>query len=503
MRKVKGMIAICLLMSLMLSVLPFPSMATTSSDPFVITMLNTYFSAEPPPDDHEIYKMIEEETGAVFDTTWIPAAAYREKVTLALASGDLPMVINGKSETRTPIMLDAQRQGIFWELTDDVLAQCPSFLNKLDPKINNNLKVDGKLYALYEERPIGRSATVYRKDWLVRLGLEVPYTLEDYDKVIRAFAKADFDGNGKEDTGLFTTNGFIFPQLTMFALANGGVNTWRIEDGKFIHEVLTPEYQKTLNLFRQWYQDGLINKDFVALSATQDVFDAFQAQKTGIALCLPLDDSLKQAAVLALDPNAEVAVIPYLIDKNGKKFINGGTGHSGGFFFTKAAIPDKETLVRVLQVFDKIAEPEGRITDASVWGLEGRHFTLEDGMMVQTAAQKELNNNEVMNFVQYRVTFDHRASWDNAKVSQLQLDVINGWKENESMAVTDPALPLISETYVEEGTQLDNQRKDAIIKYIMGELDQEGFDAAIDQWNNDGGAKVAEEYTQAYALSIQ
>ncbi len=465
-----------------------------------ITMLTTYFSSEPPPNDHEIYKMIKEETGATFKTTWIPAAAYKEKINLVLASGDMPMVINGKGETRSANMLDAQRAGVFWELTDEVLSQGKYFINKLDPKVNGNLRVEGKLYTLYEERPLARSATIYRKDWLDKLGMQVPYTPEDYDRVVRAFATKDLDGNGKQDSfGLFTTNGFIFPQVTSFAIAFGGCNGWKEENGKFTPEFSTPEYMKALDLFRSWYKDKIINPDFVALNATQDIFDAFQAQKSGLMLCEPLDDSLKQGAVLKLDPNARVAVIPYMKSEDGKNVINGGSGHSGGFFFTKKGIKDKETLIDVLKVFDKMSEPEGKVVNAYVWGLEGRHYTMVNGKRVQTAEQKELNNVECMNFVQYLCAFDSRATWSNADVSQLQLDVINGWNENGDYAVMDPSLPLISTMYIEKGSQLDKINKDAIMKYIMGELDKQGFENQIKKWHDNGGNAIISEFEAGYA----
>lgn len=60
-----------------------------AEEPFVITMLTNYVSFEAPPADHEIFKIIEEETGAKFDVTWIPDSGYNEKVLLTLASGDM------------------------------------------------------------------------------------------------------------------------------------------------------------------------------------------------------------------------------------------------------------------------------------------------------------------------------------------------------------------------------------------------------------------------------
>ncbi|MDT2194410.1 hypothetical protein [Paenibacillus larvae] len=39
-----------------------------------------------------------------------------------------------------------------------------------------------------------------RKDWLDRLGLEPPVTIEEYEKVIEAFATQDPNGSGEQDT---------------------------------------------------------------------------------------------------------------------------------------------------------------------------------------------------------------------------------------------------------------------------------------------------------------
>lgn len=165
-----------------------------AEEPFVITMLTNYVSFEAPPADHEIFKIIEEETGAKFDVTWIPDSGYNEKVLLTLASGDMPMVFNACNQTRKPAMLEAQRAGIFWELTPELLSEFPT-LSNLNPAINKNLMVDGKLYCLYRERPVGRSNIVFRKDWIEKMNLPVPQDIESLDKVLRAFTTQDPDGN--------------------------------------------------------------------------------------------------------------------------------------------------------------------------------------------------------------------------------------------------------------------------------------------------------------------
>ena len=43
----------------------------------------------------------------------------------------------------------------------------------------------------------------YRQDWLTKLNLQVPTTVDEYYNVATAFASQDPDGNGKKDTYAF------------------------------------------------------------------------------------------------------------------------------------------------------------------------------------------------------------------------------------------------------------------------------------------------------------
>jgi putative aldouronate transport system substrate-binding protein len=476
--------------------------STTAQGPFVITMLNTYFSAEPPPPDHEIYKMIERETGAAFDITWVPAAGYTEKIILTLASQDYPMVLNGKEETRKPNMIEAQRAGIFWELTDKLLSQCPLSLGKLNPDINRVLSVDGKLYTLYQERPIGREAVILRTDWLKKLNLPEPRTVQQLDQVVRAFAARDPDGNGKNDTyGLFLSEPYVSTNLPdWLCIANGGANVWEVKNGKFIPSFTTQPYLDGLDLMRAWYKDKVLNQDFIALKAVQDVHDAFMAQKSGIFLPFGLDDALKLDGLFAVAPGAVIGVQATMLDKNGKEFVKATTGHNGGLFFPKKAVKDEAALLKILKVFDVINDKDGDIFQAMIWGLKDRHYTLDaQGRINQTQEQKQLRNREINNFIQLRTTYDFWA-YDSAKVvvSDLQAAVFEGWKRNVQFAVVDPSLPLISNTYVEKGNQLDNIRRDAVSKYVMGAIDLNGYRAEIQRWLDAGGSKVITELEEGY-----
>jgi putative aldouronate transport system substrate-binding protein len=474
---------------------------SAKGESFVITALHPYMTTEPPPNDHEIFKMIERETGAKWDITWVPSGGYDEKVILTLASGDFPMVFNGKNQSRTPTMIDAQRAGFFWELSDPLLAQFPKVLAKIDKNVNKNLMVDGKLYGLLQERPVGRIAIILRKDWLDKLGLQNPKTIADFDKVLRAFTTQDPDGNGKSDSGgIFNYFDNFLTLAEWMCVANGGGQGWEIQNGTFVPNFMTPPFLAGLDQLKAWYKDRIINQDFAALRAVQDSQDGFIAQRAGMLFPASLDDSLKIDGIFSVAPDAIIDVMPTMTANNGKEFVLGGSGNSGAHFFPKKAVKTEDDLKRILRVVDAINDPQSDIFMAMVWGLKDRHYTLDaQGKITQTQAQKELRNREIDNLVQFRTYFDHRA-YDPAKVvvSPLQEKVYQGWNYNEKLAVFDPSIPLISDTYIEVGNQLNTIRKDAIVRYVVGEIDLNGYKAEYQRWLDTGGAKVAAEYTAAY-----
>ncbi|MNY68675.1 Lipoprotein LipO precursor [compost metagenome] len=64
--------------------------------------------------------------------------------------------------------------------------------------------------------------------------------------------------------------------------------------------------------------------------------------------------------------------------------------------------------------------------------------------------------------------------------------------------VSNPALTLISATYTERGSELEQMITDAETKYIMGKLDEAGWNAEIEKWKQAGGSSLMEEYKEAY-----
>ncbi|MBO2944615.1 ABC transporter substrate-binding protein, partial [Paenibacillus sp. F411] len=91
---------------------------------------------------------------------------------------------------------------------------------------------------------------------------------------------------------------------------------------------------------------------------------------------------------------------------------------------------------------------------------------------------------------------------DNATpgvLQPLEQQALDMNKENEAVALANPALTLDSETNTEKGAQLMKIIEDARIKFILGEIDEAGWQAAVDQWKKDGGQQIMDEFTAAYS----
>lgn len=78
------------------------------------------------------------------------------------------------------------------------------------------------------------------------------------------------------------------------------------------------------------------------------------------------------------------------------------------------------------------------------------------------------------------------------KVAQVQ-------KANEEIVIANPGEPLISDVYAQKGPQLDNIINDARIKYIVGQIDEKGFEDAVALWKNNGGDDYVKEVNELYA----
>src|SRR5699024_11406299 len=60
-------------------------------------------------------------------------------------------------------------------------------------------------------------------------------------------------------------------------------------------------------------------------------------------------------------------------------------------------------------------------------------------------------------------------------------------------AVFNPAAAFVSQTYLDSGAVLDQIVVDARLKYLAGQLDEDGLTAELERWTSSGGQQVIDE----------
>ena len=233
----------------------------------VLTVQTKAFNADSAANDSPVVQALNEYLGATLQFSWVPNTSYDEKVTTAMAAGEYPhiMLVGARSSS----VIQASRDDTFWDLTD-VLTDAAKYPNlaQTNPVVNHNISIDGQVYGLYRSRELGRAGVTIRKDWLDKLGLEIPTTIDEFSNVLKQFTEGDPDGNGAKDTyGMIVTD-YLDGPLNNLAIWMGAPNGWGLdENGELKPAFMFQEFKDTLKLMKEWYDAGYINADMATYSS--------------------------------------------------------------------------------------------------------------------------------------------------------------------------------------------------------------------------------------------
>lgn len=463
--------------------------AAGQAAPLNVTITDSMFTPEPLPSDSPQLKKLEEFTNAKIKINWVPEQSYAEKLTAILSSGDLPMLLR-VSDVKAPAVVNAIRAGAFWELTP-YIDQYPNF-QRMNKQVFDSVRIDGKIYTLFKQRPLVGDGVIYRLDWAKNLGIGQPKTLDELYGMIRDFTLKDPDRNGKNDTiGLVEDKSF---RGFRYALAvNGAPNGWELKDGKLVIDHMTKEYLDTLKFYKRLYSEKLMNQDF-AVATREFRNESLSKGKAGMYFSDP-DHSIRHPDLPQLFPGAELDVFVRLNGAKGERILM-DTGYTGMWAIPKSTVKTEAELKRLLEFLNKMNEPE--MENLFEWGIEGVHYTMSGGKPTRTKEQSDLYSKQMVlmrqtlmltNGTKAMVGDDDRLT---KRYKEAKIDM-------EPHIVPNPAAPFISQTMLERGADLKKLIDDGRVKYIMGEIDDNGWNSVVDQWLQRGGNKVIEEINAEYA----
>lgn len=212
----------------------------------------------------EMYKELEQRTGVKVDFKHPSAGNATEAFGLLVASRDLTDVIEYHWTGYPGGPSKAIEDEIIIPLQDLIQEHAPNLQKVLDdyPEVKKQITTDdGMIYAfpslsLHEIKVFG--GMLVRKDWLDDLGLAEPETIDDWENMLRAFKEQKGASNP-----LTLLKSHLSGTNSGFIGAFGVNNDFFVDNGTVKYGPYDPAFKGFLELFNKWYEEGLLDPDFV------------------------------------------------------------------------------------------------------------------------------------------------------------------------------------------------------------------------------------------------
>lgn len=217
---------------------------------------------------------------------------YTQKLTMAIASNDLPDLMDLPAEEFSELA----QAGMLADITESYDTYASDLLKQtieVDGGIQlASAKVDGKLYGIPQLSAADGTCDLLwiRTDWLENLGMKAPTNMDELIELARAFRYDDPDGNGEDDTwgigfqkDIVTENGASPGSYEGFFAAYGAYARAWVEgdDGTIAYSGINPGMKDALAQLNKMYQDGLIDPEF-GVKDTVKLSEDISAGKVGM-----------------------------------------------------------------------------------------------------------------------------------------------------------------------------------------------------------------------------
>lgn len=448
-------------------------------------------------EDYNTYplaKDIEDKTGYKVKYDMLPQDKPQDKLNLLIASGEAyDVVTTGGGSDMKALYSDYAKKGALVDLGPLIDQYGPNIKASISAETWEAAKVDGKIYAIptLALDNIGLNLLI-RVDWLEKLNLKMPATLDEFTAVLQAFKEKDPAGTG--DTIPLTAVASA-PFVENISGAFGLPNTWNVKDGKIVSRPLDPNYKDYAAYMEGLYKQGLLDKEFV-VNKDGNAKEKFTSGKAGVLSVGWYDIPTIADALTKNNPNAKYAYIPALKGKDGAV----GLGSPGGGFDRISYIPksskNPEDTVKWMN-----AKLEKDTFKLIAIGEEGKHYTFKDNAYTPILPLFNDERNQAVNFLtgideqNYPIYWQARVRKDPRLFAGFEeLNVKQTAKVSSPLGMA-PYLPEFSKTNQTLNTLINDQT----IKYIAGADSLANLDSFLAKYKSSGGDAATKELNDWYA----
>jgi putative aldouronate transport system substrate-binding protein len=302
------------------------------------------------------------------------------KLNLMMASAEYPDIMHISSPTGNPWMQWVD-EGLLVNFDDYITrAEHPFIHSLINSATFKSRAYAGGNYTVAGTHHGGDWNFRIRKDWLDKLGLDMPTTPDELYDVFVAFRDGDPDGNGKADTvGLVAGGGGtdLEPFKPIFMAFNGtyGLGDMDVENGKVVPLIVGDGTLNTLKYVNRLYRERLLNTDFINYTDSSDAKARWLMSNKGGSEWLSAGSVFPEQVAKIGAPGAEFASPHPPINDPGTKFNGGGFAH----WLMLAVSSESDYIEKSIEVIEYANSREGR--ELFVMGIEGRHWSnFNDGL---------------------------------------------------------------------------------------------------------------------------
>ncbi|MEO3929489.1 extracellular solute-binding protein [Micromonosporaceae bacterium B7E4] len=442
-----------------------------------VSVLTNILTPVPPAAGSNAYwQELDNRLGATLDITMTRQVDYLSKLSTVIAGGDLPdmTLISARLANRADV-LTRLCADISEFVSGPAIKQYP-FLANIPTDAWRATAYGGGIYAVPIPRAVVGTIMFARADLIRDKGLHPnPASYQEFLALARGLTDA------RANRWAFGTAKQV---VTFVGTMLGVPNVWREEGGKFTSEYETEERKEALARTADMVKDGLFHPD--AMGGKLQLRDLFG---NGTLAFNP--DGYAAWDTLADTYRVEVGAVP------APRYDGGGVApHRAGttaFAITAFKQADKGRIQQLLRICDWLAAPLGTTEYMfRKFGVEGTHYTVQDGRPVLTDRGKV----EVKLPLEYVADAPHVLGPGD----RTRIDAQRAYQEKVVPSILrNPAEGRYSATAVDKAGAMSKIIDDAELDIVAGRKPVSSWDEAVAQWRRAGGDAARAEYEKALA----
>ena len=457
---------------------------------------------------------------------------YDTNVSMVISMGSLPDIMVVSSQDEVEQLVEA---GLIEDLTESYNNCISDRIRKMYESYGDSLKdmvtYDGKIMALPETNITdGPNLVWLRKDWMDKLGLSEPHTIDDVVNIVKHFISEDPGNNGVDASGKPNTVGLAvdtdvtgecgysseFLLDIIFACFGAYPKQWIMnDDGEIVYGSVTDEAKEALSYINSLYNQGVIDNDFLLRTST-NICELIENGLCGSFFGPWWAPNNPLANAVSRNPDADWQ--PYLIatDSDGTTSYH-SQNPCYKYVVVRKGYEHPEIAAKMISVmFDKVR------FDCTDSGEFKNYYQLN---VEPTARPLSINvdyNNALS--ICYRnidATISGRKNPDSLELLERSFyDACSEYIKNanktstqwaaymsrikacsliaqDNIKVVDSLYFKTTDTMKSHWWRLKAKEKEAYLKIISGEEDISYFDTFVKEWNEQGGQTITSEVSES------